>query len=158
MGRKKRLRPFIPLFMVFATTAVLGQVPTGGIAGTVHDRSGGAVPGTQLILKATATSALRATTTSTEGSYEFLELRPGIYDLVAEAKGFRRTVVRSILVNVGLVVHLDVTLDVGDVTETVEVKAETPLVEPDKASTSLSTCMSRTPLSCVPASQLSAQL
>src|SRR4029077_10347158 len=97
---------------------------------------GATVSGAQLVLNDTATGNLRNTSTSPEGSYEFLELRPGTYDLAVEAKGFRRTVERSIVVNVGLMVRLDVTLDLSDVKEPVEVKAETPLVEPDKTSIS----------------------
>jgi Carboxypeptidase regulatory-like domain len=133
---KRKLRPFILLFVVFATTPLLGQLPIGSIVGTVYDRSGAAVPGAELVLKDTATGTPRTTSTSTAGSYEFLELRPSAYDLAVEAKGFRRTVERNIVVNVGLVVHLDVTLEVGDVLETVDVRAETPLVEPDKTSIS----------------------
>src|SRR5690348_11861419 len=133
---KQKLRPFIRLFVVFATTPLLGQLPTGSVVGSVYDRSRAIVPGAQLVLKDTATGTPRATTTSAAGSYEFLELRPGTYDLAVEAQGFRRTVERNIVVNVGLVVHLDATLEVGHVTETVEVRAETPLVEPDKTSIS----------------------
>jgi hypothetical protein len=133
---KQKVSPFIPLLVVFATTPLLGQLPTGSIVGTIYDRTGATVPGAQLVLNDTATGNPRGTSTSPEGSYEFLELRPGTYDLAVEAKGFRRTVERSIVVNVGLMVRLDVTLDLGDVKETVEVKAETPLVEPDKTSIS----------------------
>src|ERR1700739_2572378 len=133
---KQKVSPFIPLLLVFATTPLLGQLPTGSIVGTVYDRTGATVPGAQLVLNDTATGNPRGTSTSPEGSYEFLELRPGTYDLAVGAKGFRRTVERSIVVNVGLMVRLDVTLDLGDVKETVEVKAETPLVEPDKTSIS----------------------
>jgi hypothetical protein len=136
MGATRELRAFILLFVVFVTTPLLGQLPTGSIVGAVYDRSGAAVPGAQLVLKDTATGTPRTKTTSTAGSYEFLELRPSAYDLAVEAKGFRRTVERNIVVNVGLVVHLDVKLEVGDVRETVEVRAETPLVEPDKTSIS----------------------
>lgn len=130
----RKMRPFIPLFVVFATTPLLGQLPTGSIAGTVYDPSQATVAGAQLILKDAATGTSRATTASTAGSYEFLELRPGTYDLAVEAQGFRRTVERNIVVNVGLVVRLNVTLELGDVRETVEVTAQTPLIEPDKTS------------------------
>jgi Carboxypeptidase regulatory-like domain len=133
---KQRLRCFLPLFMVFAASPILGQVPTGSIVGTVYDRTWATVADGLLGLKDTATGAIRSTTTSTEGSYEFLELHPGTYDLAVEAKSFRRTLERNVVVNVGLVAHLDVTLDVGDVKETVEVTAETPLIEPDKTSIS----------------------
>src|SRR3989442_14225152 len=126
---KQKRRRFILLLLVFATSPLLGQLPAGSIVGSVYDRTGATVAGAQLVLKDTATGTSRATTTSTAGNYEFLELRPGTYDLAVEAKGFRRIVERNIVVNVGLVVHLEVTLELGDVTETVEVTAETPLIE-----------------------------
>jgi hypothetical protein len=133
---KRKLRLFILLLVVFATTSLQAQLPTGSIVGTVYDRSGATVPGAELILKDPATNASRGTTASTEGSYEFLELRPGAYELAVKAKGFRRTVEHTVVVNVGLVVHLDVALELGDVSETVEVGAQTPLIEPDKTSIS----------------------
>lgn len=133
---KQKQRFLSTLFLVLAASPILAQLPTGSIVGTVYDQTRATVAGAQLVLKDAATGATRSTTTSTEGSYEFLELRPGTYDLAVEAKGFRRTVERNIVVNVGLVVHLDVTLEVGDVKETVEVRAETSLLEPDKTSIS----------------------
>ena len=133
---KRTVKPFIPMLVLLAAIPLRGQLPTGRVVGSIFDRTGATVPGAQLLLKDAATGTSRATTTSTAGSYEFLELRPSAYDLAVEAKGFRRTVERNIVVNVGLVVHLDVTLEVGDVRETVEVRAETPLVEPDKTSIS----------------------
>ena len=126
----------IPFLLVFAPIPLLGQLPTASIAGSVYDRSGTTVAGAQLVLKDSATGTPRTATTSTAGSYEFLELRPSTYELAVEAKGFQRTVEHNIEVNVGLVVHLDVTLELGDLRETVQVKAETPLVEPDKTSIS----------------------
>jgi hypothetical protein len=137
MGATKRtVKPFIPLLVVLAAIPLRGQLPTGRIVGSIYDRTGATVLGAQLVLKDAATGTARITTTSTVGSYEFLELRPGTYDLAVEAKGFQHTVERNIVVNVGLVVHLDVTLEIGNVTERVEVKAETPLIEPDKTSIS----------------------
>jgi hypothetical protein len=82
MGATKRKPgPFILLFVFFATTPLLGQLPTGSIVGTVYGWSGAAVPGAELVLKDTATGTPRTTSTSTAASYEFLELRPSEYDL-----------------------------------------------------------------------------
>src|ERR1700694_4526123 len=136
MGARRKVMRFVPSLFVFLTTPLLAQLPTASIVGTVYDRSGAAVPSAQLVLKDIATATPRTTTTSAAGGGGFLELRPSIYDLAVEAKGFRRTVVRNIVAHVGLVVHLDVSLEVGDVREAVEVRAETPLIEPDKTSIS----------------------
>src|SRR5262245_35322731 len=119
-----------------AASFAWAQAPTGGIAGTVYDKTGGSVPGAQITLRSEATGATRTSTTSTAGAYEFPQLFPGAYALTAEAKGFRRMVQHNIMVDVGAVVHLDITLEVGSIGETVEVTAEILLVEPDKTSMS----------------------
>jgi len=122
------------LLLLCVACPITGQAPTGSITGEIHDPSGASVGGAQLILRDVATEALRFATASPQGTYEFLQLSPDVYDLSIEAKGFRRTVERQIVVNVGSAVHLDVTMPLGDVSETVEVHAEPPLVEPDKVS------------------------
>jgi len=127
----------LTLGVIFLTgISAWAQAPTGGIAGAVYDRTGGAVPGAQMTLRSEATGATRTATTSAAGAYEFPQLLPGAYALTAEAKGFRRMVQHNIMVDVGAVVHLDFTFEVGSVAETVEVTAEMPLVEPDKTSIS----------------------
>jgi len=134
MKSLKIAQAFSLVLGVVLLAASLGwaQALTGGIAGTVYDRTHAAVPGTEIILRSVATGATRTTTTSTAGSYEFPQLGPGAYDLTAQAKGFRRMVERNIMVDVGAVVHLDLTLEVGEMSQTVEVTAELPLIEPDK--------------------------
>jgi len=137
----KNLRMVQVLVLAFAVVLLVptfgwSQFSTGSIAVVVYDKTGAAMPGATLTLRDTATSATRTATTSTEGYYEFAQLRPGTYDLTAEAKGFRRMVQRSIVVDVGQVVHLDLRLEVGELSQTVEVTAEVPLVEPDKTSIS----------------------
>ena len=127
---------FLLGLMLLATNSGWAQLSTGSIVGTVYDQTGAAVPTAQLTLRDTATGTTRTATTSAAGAYEFPQLRPGTYDLTAEAKGFRRTVERNIVVNASLVARLDVTLQVGDVAQTVEVTAEIPLIEPDKTSIS----------------------
>ena len=122
------------LLLLCVACPIAGQAPTGSITGEIHDPTGASVGGAQLVLRDVATEALRSTTASLLGSYEFPQLTPGVYDLSIEAKGFRRTVERHIVVNVGSAVHLDVTMPLGDVSETVEVNAEPPLIEPDKVS------------------------
>ena len=131
---KQRARFLTTLLLVCAASPTVGQVPTGSLVGSVYDRTGAAVPDAQLVLSDTATNVLRGTTASPQGSYEFLQLRPSTYDLSVEAKGFRHTVERQIVVNVGMAVHLDVTIELGEMKETVEVKADPPVIEPDKTS------------------------
>ncbi|MGD0156346.1 MAG: carboxypeptidase-like regulatory domain-containing protein [Terracidiphilus sp.] len=122
------------LLLVCVACPILGQAPTGSITGEIHDPTGASVAGAQLVLRDIATESLRSATASRLGSYEFPQLSPGIYDLSVEARGFRQTVERHIVVNVGSAVHLDVTMPLGDVSETVTVDAEPPMIQPDKVS------------------------
>ena len=64
---KQKVSPFIPLLVVFATTPLLGQLPTGSIVGTVYDRTGATVPSAQLVLNETATGNPRGTSTFADG-------------------------------------------------------------------------------------------
>jgi hypothetical protein len=81
-----------------------------------------------------ATGEAKTLTTSPEGLFEFLALRPATYEVVAEAKGFRRLHLAEIVVNVGSVVRTDLHFEVGEITQVVEVTTETPLIEPDRTS------------------------
>jgi len=129
-----RRSPFTALIVISVSLPILGQASTGSVVGTIYDRTGASVSGAQLVLSDTDTQALRHTIASPLGTYEFLQLSPGIYDLSVEAQGFRHTVERHVVVDVGSTVHLDVTVSLGDVTQTVNVNAEPALVEPDRVS------------------------
>src|SRR5713101_6481912 len=121
---------------ILAAAAAMAQIPTGGIAGTVYDPTKSVVAGAQVTLRDAQTAATRQMPTSTEGYFEFTQLRPSTYELTVEAAGFRRMLQRNIVVNAGQIAHVDVTLQIGDTSETVEVTAEIPLIEPDKISIS----------------------
>ena len=74
---------------------VFGQAPTGEIAGTIYDASGGAVPNAAITVKNAATSFDRALRSNQAGRYSVPSLAAGVYEMRVEAPGFRtcRTVV-----------------------------------------------------------------
>src|SRR5258708_8265427 len=123
------------LFMLFTST-VFAQ--NGSISGTVSDSSGALVTSAQVTATDRQTGATRATTTNTQGFYEFLSLKPSSYDVPVEAKRFETAIKRNVSVVVGTESHLSVALIPGNITEIVEVKSEVPLIEPDKTSMSYS--------------------
>jgi Carboxypeptidase regulatory-like domain len=129
------VRHRIALFALFAVGA-FAQIPTGTVVGTVTDPVAAAIPNATVIIRDTTTGAARTTVTSSSGAYQFATLRPSIYEVAVEAPGFRRTVQKEITVSVGDVARADISLQVGSATETVEVKSEIPLIEPDKTSVS----------------------
>lgn len=123
-------------WLLICATAVgfaVGQTTTGDIVGTVRDSSGAVVPGAKVTLTDVATGAVTETTTNESGDYLFPLLRPGRYNLTAEKEGFQKSTVSDIQLQVGYRVRMDLTLQVGAVTETVEVYGGAVLLETQSA-------------------------
>jgi hypothetical protein len=114
---------------LLSCTACLMASPVGSIAGTVKDSSGALVPAVKLTLTNTQTNAHWNTVTNSGGEFQFPQLAPANYSLVAENSGFKRATVNSVLVQVDQVTHIDLALEVGNVTESVQVEAAAPLLE-----------------------------
>jgi hypothetical protein len=128
-------------FIALALTVLLGATtilasPTGSIAGSVKDPSGAMVPGAKLTLTSTATNAKIETVSDANGAFQFLNLAPTEYTLVAESTGFKKYALAAVSVQVDQITHLDIALQVGAVSESVEVTAAVPLLESDKSTLS----------------------
>jgi hypothetical protein len=121
-----RVARFVFLAVVLllgAVATVLGQGMTGTIGGMVKDPHGAAVPGTNVVAKNTATGAETSTTSDADGFYRLANLRSGEYTVSAEAKGFKKSATAPQVLSVGDQLRLDITLELGSVTETVIVEA-----------------------------------
>jgi hypothetical protein len=106
----------------------------GTISGTVTDSSGAVIPAVSLTLTNTGTSAKITTESDAAGLYQFPNLAPGHYRLDAEKSGFTHFTREPIQILVNSSVHIDITMQVGAVSQTVEVRAETPLLQPESSS------------------------
>ena len=116
---------------------VVSASPTGSIAGSVKDQSGALISGAKLTLINTSTNARQEAVSDSNGSYQFLQLTPAVYSLHVEAAGFKKVVEDGIVVQVDQITHLDATLQIGSVAETIEVSAAaTPLLEADRSTLS----------------------
>lgn len=104
------------------------------VNGRVTDSSNAAVPATAITITNLATNQKRVTETSAIGDYVLPQLEPGTYTLVAEREGFRREVIRKIVLETGQDFRVDISLKIGAVTETIEVEATAPLINADNAS------------------------
>src|SRR5215471_19538864 len=93
------------------------------ITGVVQDPTGAAIPSAELTLRSLATSAVVKASSGSDGFYTFPGLVAGGYDLTVAAKGFREYIQRGISVNLDQQVRIDVTLEVGTTSETIEVSA-----------------------------------
>ncbi len=111
---------------------LLGQT-LGDVSGRVNDPSGAAVPNAAVTLTNSATNAVRTADTTSEGLYTFASVPPGIYNIKVEHPGFRTVSSTSVEVQVQQSVRLDLTLQVGQVSETVEVSAQAALLQSENA-------------------------
>ena len=116
----------------FAVYTVHGQGNLGAITGTVQDSSGAAVPDLPLTITNVETGVKWTAATSSAGYYR-VAVPPGTYRLEAQKQGFKTEVAEKIVVPVAQVVTVDLTLQVGNVTENVEVTSQTPLLTPSTA-------------------------
>ncbi len=122
-------------YVLSCATAAFAS-PVGSVTGTVKDASGAVVPRVKLTLTSTATNAQISTLSNPEGEFQFLQLAPATYTLVAVAPGFKTSSVASVLVQVDQITHVDLTLEVGSATESVQVEAAAPLLESEKSTLS----------------------
>jgi len=102
----------------------MGQMAgTGSVVGTVTDPSGAAVAGATVTLTDVATSSARTSVTNESGRYFIANVLPGTYDITISKTGFRQSKLSKQAVNVGAELTLNVTMELGAVSQTVEVVA-----------------------------------
>jgi carboxypeptidase family protein/TonB-dependent receptor-like protein len=118
------------LLLCGCSAIVRGQVvATGRILGTVSDRVGARLPGVKVTVTEVETGQMRSVATSEQGEYLFTVLPVGSYRLDAEHAGFNKKVIRGIDLRIDQTVSLDMSLDLGDVSNTVEVTSASQQLE-----------------------------
>jgi hypothetical protein len=120
--------------IVMLSQPAWAQSTYGTVTGSITDPSGAAVADAQVTLTNLGTSEKRTQTTGNDGLYSFVNLFPGKYKIDVEKAGFKHTSRTDIVVEVQQSYRIDLTMQVGAVTQTVEVTGETPLLTPDSAS------------------------
>ena len=122
------------LALVLLLTSLCGQLfgqasPTGAVNGTLTDPSGNVVPGARVVLLNESTNIPTSVTTNTEGQYRIQDLLPAAYNLTVEAQGFKSVQVSTFRINVNQTLTQDVTLQLGELSQKVEVFGQGELVE-----------------------------
>ena len=118
---------------VVLTSVPLAQVSHGVILGTVRDATGGVVPGVDVVVMDVGTGAEHQAVTGSQGNYRVVNLSPGEYSVRAEMPGFQTQLIEGIVLQVAQRARIDVSLQLGEVTQEVTVQGMAPIIETDNA-------------------------
>jgi hypothetical protein len=121
-------------FLLVPAQQAFAQVDEGAIVGTVQDPTGAVVPNAKVTLLNTDQGLSLEATTSSSGEYSFSPLRIGNYSLSVTAPGFSKTTQQHLVVNVSQTLRVDVALQAGATSETVEVTTAPPQLQTSDAS------------------------
>ncbi len=133
--RRETILLAIIAFTLFVSLAN-AQVTTGTISGTVTDSSGAVLPGAKIEVLNEGTGAVRVVMTAADGHYSAPSLSVGNYRLTATMTGFQSEIRTGIVLTIGREAIVDVKLNVGAVSESVQVTGEAPLVETTESAVS----------------------
>ena len=114
--------------MLYVLTPTSKAQTNGDITGLVTDSSGAAVVGASVTVTNKATGATRKATTNSEGIYSFPSLLPGVYELKIEQSGFKTAQIDNIRLEVQQAARLDITMEVGQVSEMVAITTSSALL------------------------------
>src|ERR1700758_3250853 len=134
-----RSRAFFGCFVVFCLVLAMSapnssaQAVFGSVIGTVTDGQGNAVAGAKVTVTSTTKSTVFETTTNDSGNFSVTHLIPDSYKVHIEATGFKGYDVASVAVSADSSVNVDAALQVGEVTQTIEVTGEIPQLKTDRA-------------------------
>ncbi|HEU4388668.1 MAG TPA: TonB-dependent receptor [Blastocatellia bacterium] len=119
--------------MISVLVAIAKAQTSGEISGLVSDPSGAAIAGGTVTITNRGTGATRKVTTNSEGLYSFPSLLPGIYELKVEQAGFKTAQIDNIKLEVQQTSRLDITMEVGQVGETLTITTTSGLVNAENA-------------------------
>jgi hypothetical protein len=118
--------------LLLALTPVIqihAQVAGGTLSGTVTDPSGGIVPQADIVVRSVATGVTRTVTSDSAGLYAVPNLLPGGYEVTVTASGFAKEVQKGVTISVGAQQELNIKLQIGEVSQTVEVSEQAPQIQ-----------------------------
>ncbi len=133
----KLLRLFLPLAVCLVFTGNIdGQQVFGSIFGTVMDPTGSVISNAKVTITDQNKATRYEVTTNESGNYAKGNLIPGIYRVEVESSGFRKAITPDVNVGADRAIRVDFNLQVGNVTESVEVTAEAPLLQSERSEVS----------------------
>ena len=124
----------VAIFLLVALPA-WAQLPTASIRGVLRDAQEGVLPGATVTVTHKETGLTRTITTNEEGAYRIAGIPSGVYEIVADLSGFARSV-RLVELVLNQEAEINISLGVDAVAETIQVVAESPLIEPTRSEVS----------------------
>src|SRR6266568_1333126 len=119
--------------LVAVSATVFGQT-FGEVTGHISDATGAAVPGAKIALTNVATNAVRITASTDSGDYTFPAVAPGFYTVKVEQPSFKISKVNNVQVQVQQSLRLDFSLEVGQVTDSIEISASAQMLQAENVS------------------------
>jgi hypothetical protein len=121
------------VFVMTLTPVMFAQSSAGGVAGTIYDSAGAVVPNASVTLVNIATNVSSVATTTGAGRYTFPQLNPGVYKITVVVSGFKEAVQTGVTVSVGAIVTQDITLQVGESTQSVVISADAQQIQTESS-------------------------
>lgn len=121
--------------LCLTAASLFGQAVNGTLLGTVTDSSGASVPNARVLITETNTGVSRSGATNDSGNFTFSDLPPGRYKVSVEQTGFRTSIRENVDVLVNSTARADLQLTPGQVSETIDVTAEAPMLQTDRSDT-----------------------
>jgi len=115
--------------VLLSCVSALAQTATGSLAGTITDSNGASVPGAKIVATSVLTGAKLEATTTEAGLYVFPTLPVSVYNVTIEKAGFKKLNRQGIEIRIAQRVDMNITMEVGDVQQVIEVTADAPLLE-----------------------------
>lgn len=123
----------LALLILATATAAFSQSDRGALAGTILDRTGAVVADASITATGVATGAVYKTTSTSTGAYRIQDMQVGAYDVVVTAPGFKTAKQTGFVIQINTVAALDIALEIGEVTQTLEVAADTPTLQTESS-------------------------
>ncbi len=132
MNRNRVCGPVV-LLALLGASAAMAQETTAGLQGTVKDASGGSLPKATVEVMSPSLIGVKRVDTDQTGYFRFTNLPPGTYTVTAKATGFRTYRQEGVVLEVGHLPSVNITMEIGAVTETVDVSAQAALIDPTQS-------------------------
>ena len=124
---------FILCLTVGLTSAAMAQEVTGSVKGTISDTEGNVLPGVTVTISSPAMMGTKTYVTTETGTFRFPALPPGTYSMMAEMPGFKTVTRGDIIIRVGMVVTIDLNMEMTTLEEEITVTAASPVIDVEQS-------------------------